>query len=575
MGDLVAVVPGRRRRRAVRAARGDPRRPGLGLRGPVRRRRPRPQAAVAGPGQRPRARRGRRPRGSARRRRRPAPRSDAHPFPYLLLLDADDRPIGWVDRATLPGAARSRRPGRRDVAAPRPPDDAQGRALDAARRRRPGGRRGRPPGRVPGRRHRRADRRLHARARPARPRERVPEADASAGPRDDGRRVIDWAWVADHLDELVARTLQHLGFACSRLAIGFAISFALCCGRSAGGASTRPITAFAGILYTIPSLALFASLVPITGLSLLTAIIPLVLYTILIFVRNIVAGSTRSRRDITEAADGDGLHPRASGCGRVELPLALPLIVAGLRSRASRPSGSSRSRARSATASAASGSSSSRATCGASRPRSCSARSRRCSSPSPWTSRSSASRAGSRRGRAPAPTTRCRRSTPSPRTPRRGGRLMDILGEIFAWLTDPAHWTGPSGIPVRLAEHLAISLAALADRAPRSPSRSACSSATPGAATDRDQPREPRPRDPVARADRHRRPDHGAHRPAVRVQGPPDAAGDDRPGDPADPRQHLHGHPEVDRDLTEAARGDGPDRPPGPARRRAAAGGRR
>ena len=142
--------------------------------------------------------------------------------------------------------------------------------------------------------------------------------------------MIDWAWMGDHLDELVGRTLQHLGFAVTALAIGFAISFALSLWVVRQRRAYAPVTAFAGILYTIPSLALFAALVPVTGLSVLTAIIPLVLYTLLIFVRNIVAGFDAVPVDVEEAADGMG-YTRRQRLSAVELPLALPLIVAGVR----------------------------------------------------------------------------------------------------------------------------------------------------------------------------------------------------------------------------------------------------
>jgi osmoprotectant transport system permease protein len=142
--------------------------------------------------------------------------------------------------------------------------------------------------------------------------------------------MIDWAWVGDHLDELVARTMQHLGFAVGALVIGFAISFALSLWAVRQRRVYAPITAVAGILYTIPSLALFAALVPITGLTIQTAIIPLVLYTLLIFVRNIVAGFDAVPRDVEEAADGMGYTGRQRLSG-VDVPLALPLIVAGIR----------------------------------------------------------------------------------------------------------------------------------------------------------------------------------------------------------------------------------------------------
>ena len=142
--------------------------------------------------------------------------------------------------------------------------------------------------------------------------------------------MIDWEWVVDHLDELAGRTVQHLLFTVVALAIGFAISFALSLWALRNRRVYGPVTAFAGILYTIPSLALFATLVPITGLSILTAIIPLVLYTLLILVRNIVAGFDAVPAEVTEAADGMG-YTRRQRLRTVELPLALPLIVAGVR----------------------------------------------------------------------------------------------------------------------------------------------------------------------------------------------------------------------------------------------------
>ena len=142
--------------------------------------------------------------------------------------------------------------------------------------------------------------------------------------------MIDWDWVSDHLDELVGRTLQHLGFTLATLVIGFAISFALSLWAVRRRRLYAPITVVAGILYTIPSIALFSAMVPITGLTVLTAIIPLVLYTILIFVRNIVAGFDAVPVDVEEAADGMG-YTRRQRLRAVDLPLALPLIVAGVR----------------------------------------------------------------------------------------------------------------------------------------------------------------------------------------------------------------------------------------------------
>jgi osmoprotectant transport system permease protein len=141
---------------------------------------------------------------------------------------------------------------------------------------------------------------------------------------------MDTAWVLDHLDELGLRTIQHFGLAALAVGVGFVLSLGLSIVAVRIRLTLAPILTISGILYTIPSLALFAALVPVTGLSLLTAEVPLVLYTLLIFVRNIVAGLDGVPADVAEAADGMG-YPGRTRLLRVELPLALPLIVAGIR----------------------------------------------------------------------------------------------------------------------------------------------------------------------------------------------------------------------------------------------------
>ena len=142
--------------------------------------------------------------------------------------------------------------------------------------------------------------------------------------------MIDWAWAIDHLDDLAGRTVQHLVLASIAVVIGFAISLALSIWAVRRRNVRTVLVTVSGVLYTIPSLALFAALVPITGLSILTAVIPLILYTLLIYMRNILAGLDAVPADVLEAADAMGYTPRAR-LTRVELPLALPLIVGGLR----------------------------------------------------------------------------------------------------------------------------------------------------------------------------------------------------------------------------------------------------
>ena len=139
-----------------------------------------------------------------------------------------------------------------------------------------------------------------------------------------------WDWVADNLDTILLAVWQHLILTAVPLAIGFAISLGLGIWAVRKPSVYGPITALTGVLYTIPSLAAFALLVPVFGFSMLTAFIPLTTYTLLILFRNIVAGFQAVPREVLEAADGMGYRPRERLL-RVEIPLAVPLMFAGLR----------------------------------------------------------------------------------------------------------------------------------------------------------------------------------------------------------------------------------------------------
>lgn len=141
---------------------------------------------------------------------------------------------------------------------------------------------------------------------------------------------IRWEWVWDNRGQIGEQTLEHLQLTLIAVVIGFAIAIVL----SLLGLRFRrlypPITSVAGVLYTIPSLALFAFFVPITGLSMTTAEIGLISYTLLILIRNITAGLDAVPSPVREAARGLGYRqPRLFW--EVELPLAIPSIVAGLR----------------------------------------------------------------------------------------------------------------------------------------------------------------------------------------------------------------------------------------------------
>ncbi len=146
----------------------------------------------------------------------------------------------------------------------------------------------------------------------------------------EGEPFIRWDWLADHVDDVWGYTVEHVWLSAIAVAVGFAIAFAFSLIIVRIPRAYGPITAATGILYTIPSLALFALLVPITGLSVLTAEIGLVSYTLLILIRAIVGGVRGVPADVREAAEGLGYTGRQS-LWQIELPLALPVIVAGVR----------------------------------------------------------------------------------------------------------------------------------------------------------------------------------------------------------------------------------------------------
>jgi osmoprotectant transport system permease protein len=124
--------------------------------------------------------------------------------------------------------------------------------------------------------------------------------------------------------------IQHIELTLIAVAIGFAISFALAVAAHRARWLAAPITFLGSLLYTIPSLAAFEILVSITGINDFTVELVLVSYTLLILFTNILAGLSGISAEVLDAAHGIGLTPRQALI-RVELPLALPTIIAGLR----------------------------------------------------------------------------------------------------------------------------------------------------------------------------------------------------------------------------------------------------
>ena len=146
----------------------------------------------------------------------------------------------------------------------------------------------------------------------------------------EGEPLIRWDWIAGHLDEIGQRLVEHLELTAIAVGVGFVIAFALALLVLGKPRLEGPVTWVTGTLYTIPSLALFALLIPYTGLTILTAEIGLVSYTLLILIRNIVRGIRGVPAEVREAATGMGYTPRER-LWRVELPLAIAAIIAGVR----------------------------------------------------------------------------------------------------------------------------------------------------------------------------------------------------------------------------------------------------
>ena len=145
-----------------------------------------------------------------------------------------------------------------------------------------------------------------------------------------GEPLIQWDWIASHLDEFAFRLGEHVELTVIAVGVGFVIAFALSLLILRMPRAEGPITWITGTLYTIPSLALFALLIPYTGLTILTAEIGLVGYTLLIFINNIVRGIRGVPAEVREAAVGMGYTPREV-LWRIELPLAAAVIIAGIR----------------------------------------------------------------------------------------------------------------------------------------------------------------------------------------------------------------------------------------------------
>ena len=137
-------------------------------------------------------------------------------------------------------------------------------------------------------------------------------------------------WIIDNYDRYVDPFLEHVVLTLATLVIGFAISFTLALIAYRRRWLINPVTQVTGILYTIPSIAAFFLLLPLTGRGTDTALIALVAYVLLIIFRNVLTGLDNVPEETKDAGRGMGLTDRQL-LWRVEIPLALPEIMAGLR----------------------------------------------------------------------------------------------------------------------------------------------------------------------------------------------------------------------------------------------------
>ena len=162
----------------------------------------------------------------------------------------------------------------------------------------------------------------------------VPEVVAQAAePSCYSRTVNDWwcgAYLSDYRSELTDATVQHLVITVSAVVLGILLAFPLALLARRFTRLETGVVGFSTALYTVPSLALFPLLVPFTGITATTVVIGLALYALTILVRAILDGLRSVPDEVRESATGLG-YSRGKQLFRIELPLALPVILAGLR----------------------------------------------------------------------------------------------------------------------------------------------------------------------------------------------------------------------------------------------------
>jgi len=137
-------------------------------------------------------------------------------------------------------------------------------------------------------------------------------------------------WLINHWEDVLIALGEHVTIALTALVIATAISLPIGIWAAKNDRVYRVALAVSGFLYTIPTLAFLALLIPVVGLGKTNAIICMVAFSLMILIRNVATGIREVPEEVTDAARGMGMRP-VEVLVRVELPLALPVIVAGVR----------------------------------------------------------------------------------------------------------------------------------------------------------------------------------------------------------------------------------------------------
>ena len=147
---------------------------------------------------------------------------------------------------------------------------------------------------------------------------------------DPGNPWFSWQYVRDNSDTILAALREHASLTARAVLIAALVALPLAVAAYWFRRLAGPILALTGVLYTIPSLALFAFIAPYLGIGAVTVLAVVVLYALLVIVRNAVAGLNQVPPEVRDAAEGMG-YGRWARLFRIDLPLALPGVLTGVR----------------------------------------------------------------------------------------------------------------------------------------------------------------------------------------------------------------------------------------------------